>query len=73
MKTSLKTFLATWLGAFLLITALLYALGPMMAEWPVWLRALVLSGLMVLAMQSLMSPVISMLTNTTSKMEKEHV
>lgn len=39
--------LITWAGAYVVITALLAALGPMMSTWPLPLRTLLLSVLMV--------------------------
>jgi antibiotic biosynthesis monooxygenase (ABM) superfamily enzyme len=55
-------FLLNWIGAFVTITTLLYAMQPMMVEWPIWLRALTLSGLMVLLMQTFVMPSIAKLT-----------
>jgi uncharacterized protein len=42
-----KLALLTWAGAYAVITAILGVLGPTMAGWPLALRTLVLSVLMV--------------------------
>ncbi|MEM9011401.1 MAG: hypothetical protein AAGE18_09245 [Pseudomonadota bacterium] len=55
-------FLLTWAGAYLAVLAILVAFGGAMAAWPLWLRALVVSGLMVALMQSLIGPALARLT-----------
>jgi hypothetical protein len=45
-----KLALLTWAGAYAVITAILAVLGPLMANWPLLLRTLLLSVLMVVAM-----------------------
>jgi antibiotic biosynthesis monooxygenase (ABM) superfamily enzyme len=52
-----KLALLTWAGAYALILLVLTVGGPAMASWPVALRALVLSGLMVAAMTWVIVPV----------------
>jgi uncharacterized protein len=42
-----KLALLTWLGAYPVITAIIALLGPAMVSWPLALRTLVLSILMV--------------------------
>lgn len=54
----MQRFLLTWTGAFFGVVAILAAIGPVMEAWPMWLRALVLSGLMVALMQKLVAPVV---------------
>jgi uncharacterized protein len=39
--------LLTWVGAYSMITLILYLLGPFIADWPLLARTAVLSGLMV--------------------------
>ena len=51
-----KLALLSWVGAYTVITAILAVLGPMMATWPLPLRTLPLSVLMVLAMTWLVIP-----------------
>ena len=51
-----KLALLSWVGAYTVITAILAVLGPMMATWPLPLRTLPLSVLMVLAMTWLVVP-----------------
>ena len=51
-----KLALLTWAGAYTVITAILALLGPFMATWPLLLRTLLLSGLMVVAMTWLVIP-----------------
>lgn len=45
-----KLALLSWAGAYAVITTILAVLGPSMAAWPLLLRTLLLSVLMVLAM-----------------------
>jgi uncharacterized protein len=52
-----KLALLTWAGAFAVILLVLTVGGPAMAGWPLALRALVLSGLMVAAMTWVIVPV----------------
>jgi hypothetical protein len=51
-----KMALLSWVGAYVVITAILAALGPLMAPWPLPLRTLLLSVLMVIAMTWLVVP-----------------
>jgi antibiotic biosynthesis monooxygenase (ABM) superfamily enzyme len=51
-----KLALLTWAGAYAVITAILAVLGPSMATWPLLLRTLLLSVLMVVAMTWLVIP-----------------
>jgi antibiotic biosynthesis monooxygenase (ABM) superfamily enzyme len=48
--------LLTWAGAYAVITLILAVLGPAMAPWPLPLRTLLLSVLMVVAMTWLVIP-----------------
>jgi antibiotic biosynthesis monooxygenase (ABM) superfamily enzyme len=56
-----KLALLTWVGAYAVITAILAVLGPVMIAWPLLLRTLVLSVLMVLAMTWLVVPTMTRL------------
>ena len=56
-----KLALLTWAGAYAVILLVLVIGGPAMASWPVPLRALVLSGLMVAAMTWVIVPVMTRL------------
>ena len=51
-----KLALLSWVGAYTVITLILAVLGPAMARWPLPLRTLLLSVLMVLAMTWLVMP-----------------
>ena len=51
-----KMALLTWPGAWALITLILWGLGPVMATWPLPLRTLVISVLMVLALTWVVIP-----------------
>lgn len=51
-----KLALLTWAGAYAVILLVLAVGGPAMAGWPLALRALVLSGLMVAAMTWVIVP-----------------
>lgn len=46
-----KHTLISWVTAYLLITAILYGLNQWLLHYPLYLRTLLLSGLMVFAMQ----------------------
>jgi uncharacterized protein len=51
-----KLALLTWLGAYPVITAILALLGPKMVSWPLALRTLGLSVLMVTTLTWLVMP-----------------
>jgi len=51
-----KLALLSWAGAYTVITTILALLGPVMATWPLLLRTLLLSVLMVVAMTWLVVP-----------------
>lgn len=51
-----KLALLSWAGAYAVITLILAVLGPAMAPWPLPLRTLLLSVLMVVAMTWLVMP-----------------
>jgi antibiotic biosynthesis monooxygenase (ABM) superfamily enzyme len=53
--------LITWVGAYSLITTILALLGPMMATWPLALKTLPLSVLMVVAMTWVVVPALTRL------------
>lgn len=55
----MRPFLLTWAGAFLLVTLLLYALQPLLHDWPTWMRAIVISGAMVLGMRRAIAPTVA--------------
>ncbi|MEM8760688.1 MAG: hypothetical protein AAGE83_10285 [Pseudomonadota bacterium] len=52
-------FLLTWAGAFATVLAIFAAAGPELAAAPTWLRALILSGVMVALMQRVLGPAIN--------------
>jgi uncharacterized protein len=56
-RSRAKLALLTWAGAYALMLLVLVIGGPAMAGWPLALRALVLSGLMVAAMTWVIVPV----------------
>lgn len=51
--------LLTWLGAYPVITLILALLGPALVAWPLALRTLVLSVLMVIALTWLVMPALT--------------
>jgi hypothetical protein len=51
-----KLALLTWAGAYTVITAILAVLGPTMAAWPLPLRTLLLSVMMVTALTWVVIP-----------------
>ncbi len=51
-----KMALLTWAGAWALITLILWVLGPVMVTWPLALRTLVISVLMVLVLTWVVIP-----------------
>jgi hypothetical protein len=56
-----KLALLTWVGAYAVILVVLAVGGPALAGWPLALRALVVSGLMVAAMTWVIVPVMTRL------------
>jgi uncharacterized protein len=56
-----KLALLTWAGAYAVITLLLTVLGPAIAAWPLGLRTLVLSALMVIMLTWLVLPALTRL------------
>ena len=56
-----KLALLTWVGAYAVILLVLAIGGPAMAGWPLAVRALVVSGLMVAAMTWVIVPVVTRL------------
>lgn len=53
-----KLILLSWAGTYVVITANLEVLGPWVAPWPLPLRTLLLSAVMVTAMTSAVTPVL---------------
>ena len=60
-RPRVKLALLTWAGAYAVILLVLAVGGPAMAGWPLAVRALVLSGLMVAAMTWVIVPVMTRL------------
>jgi antibiotic biosynthesis monooxygenase (ABM) superfamily enzyme len=60
-RTRAKLALLTWAGAYVVILGVLAVGGPALASWPLALRALVVSGLMVAAMTWVIVPVMTRL------------
>jgi antibiotic biosynthesis monooxygenase (ABM) superfamily enzyme len=56
-----KLALLTWVGAYAVILGVLAVGGPTLAGWPLALRALVVSGLMVAAMTWVIVPLMTRL------------
>jgi antibiotic biosynthesis monooxygenase (ABM) superfamily enzyme len=56
-----KLALLTWAGAYAVITAILATLGPTLASWPLVVRTLALSGLMVVGLTWLIMPALTRL------------
>jgi antibiotic biosynthesis monooxygenase (ABM) superfamily enzyme len=56
MSQKVKLAVVSWVGAYTVITLILALLGPVMAPWPLPLRTLLLSMLMVVAMTWLVMP-----------------
>ena len=56
-----KFALITWIGAYGMITLILATLGPAIASWPLPLRTLLLSTLMVSALTWLVVPTLTRL------------
>ena len=54
-----KLALLTWLGAYPVITLILALLGPALVRWPLALRTLVLSVLMVVTLTWLVMPALT--------------
>ncbi|MEM7527012.1 MAG: hypothetical protein AAF416_04950 [Pseudomonadota bacterium] len=52
-------FMLTWAGAFATVLAIFAAFGPMLEDQDPWVRALVISGLMVALMQRVLGPAIN--------------
>jgi antibiotic biosynthesis monooxygenase (ABM) superfamily enzyme len=51
-----KLALLTWAGAYVVITAILGLLGPVIEPWPLLLRTLLLSGMMVASLTWVIVP-----------------
>ena len=56
MKTKLTFLGLTWLGAFLVVMALFAVFGRTLQQWPLAVRALVISGVMTLSMSLVVAP-----------------
>jgi antibiotic biosynthesis monooxygenase (ABM) superfamily enzyme len=56
-----KLAVVTWVGAYAVITLILWLLGPSMASWPLPLRTLAISVLMVITLTWLVIPALSRL------------
>jgi uncharacterized protein len=54
-----KLALLTWAGAYSVITLVLALLGPTMASWPLALRTLLLSVIMVVTLTWVVIPVLT--------------
>lgn len=59
----LKETFRLWIIVYVLITSILYGLHTVLLPLPIWLRSLVLSGLMVFVMQYIVFPVLQKLSN----------
>ena len=56
IMTKLKKVLINWSIIYVLITALIYVLNQWLIAYPIYIRTLVLSGIMVFTMQYVVSP-----------------
>jgi uncharacterized protein len=56
-----KLALVTWAGAYGMITLIIWLLGPAIAGWPLVLRTLVISVLMVMALTWVVLPALTRL------------
>jgi antibiotic biosynthesis monooxygenase (ABM) superfamily enzyme len=54
-----KLALLTWAGAWAVITLILGVLGPTIADWPLALRTLLISALMVVALTWIIIPTLT--------------
>ncbi|GFE66953.1 hypothetical protein [Litoreibacter roseus] len=63
----MRGVLVTWAAAWPTITALLFALDGVLGHWPLALRTLVLTGLMVPAMTVVIVPALNRLLAHFSK------
>lgn len=63
----LKNALVTWGMAYGLITGLLYALNEWLNAYPVYVRTLILSGLMVFALQYVLFPSLEYIKNNKNR------
>jgi antibiotic biosynthesis monooxygenase (ABM) superfamily enzyme len=54
-----KLALLTWAGAYGVITVILEVLGPLMQEWPLPVRTLLLSSLMVASLTWVVMPLLA--------------
>jgi antibiotic biosynthesis monooxygenase (ABM) superfamily enzyme len=59
-----KLALLTWAGAYAVITTILALLGPVMATWPLPVRTLLLSGMMVASLTWFVIPTLTRLFRT---------
>jgi antibiotic biosynthesis monooxygenase (ABM) superfamily enzyme len=54
-----KLAVVTWAGAYAVITLILWLLGPLMASWPLSVRTLAISVLMVITLTWVVIPALS--------------
>jgi antibiotic biosynthesis monooxygenase (ABM) superfamily enzyme len=59
VKRKLTFLVLAWLAAFLIVIALFEAFGPELEDLPLALRALVISGVLVLSMTQVVIPLIN--------------
>ena len=59
VKRKLIFLVLAWLAAFLIVIALFAAFGPELEDLPLALRALVISGVLVLSMTQVVIPLIN--------------
>jgi antibiotic biosynthesis monooxygenase (ABM) superfamily enzyme len=55
----LKIAFLTWIGAYVVITLILDVLGPMIAAWPLPLKTLLISVLMVITLSGFVVPALT--------------
>jgi antibiotic biosynthesis monooxygenase (ABM) superfamily enzyme len=67
VKARLTFVLLAWLAAFVIVMALFVALGETLQDIPLPLRALAISGVLVVSMTQLVIPLIHRLLRFTSE------
>jgi antibiotic biosynthesis monooxygenase (ABM) superfamily enzyme len=59
MKARVKFVLLSWLAAFIIVMALFLVIGPQLQDLPLALRALAISGVLVVTMTQVAIPLIT--------------
>jgi antibiotic biosynthesis monooxygenase (ABM) superfamily enzyme len=67
MKARVKFVLLSWVAAFTIVMALFLAVGTQLQELPLALRALVISGVLVVSMTQVAIPLIMRFLRSTGR------